>query len=306
MSTVREPVLLLAFNRPDRLRRVIDALRPQAPGRVYVAVDGPRPGVESDAARVAATQAIVGEIDWACEISTLFREQNLGCGRAVSSGINWFFEHEDSGVILEDDLIPGPDFLAYCDALLEQYRHDERVFAVSGCNLVPPDRITAPGSYRFSGITHIWGWATWKRAWQHYAFDLTGWQRRLPPQRLLRTVGGRPTLAAFWAAAFELVRRGRLDTWDHQFILTAMEHGALTIAPRVNLVENVGFDADSTHMTQRPDSLRPVEPLAWPLVDSPFRRDVDADSWEYRHLFDATALGLFRAARRRLAARHQN
>lgn len=180
MSTVREPVLLLAFNRPDRLRRVIDALRPQAPGRVYVAVDGPRPGVESDAARVAATQAIVGEIDWACEISTLFREQNLGCGRAVSSGITWFFEHEDSGVILEDDLIPGPDFLAYCDALLEQYRHDERVFAVSGCNLVPPDRITAPGSYRFSGITHIWGWATWKRAWQHYAFDLTGWQRRLP------------------------------------------------------------------------------------------------------------------------------
>ena len=303
MTPTREPVLLLAFNRPDRLMRVIDSLRPHAPSRVYLAVDGPRPHVPSDADRVAATREMVNRIDWPCEIRTLFREQNLGCGRGVSSGISWLFEHEPSGIILEDDLIPGPDFLPYCDELLERYREDPRVFAVSGCNLVPPPAITAPGSYRFSGITHVWGWATWRRAWQHYRFDLEGWQARLPLRRRLRAVGGSLPQALFWTGAFELVRRGQLDTWDHQFILTAMEQGGLTISPNVNLVENAGFDADSTHMTDRPDYLLPVEPLAWPLVDEPVQRDVHADDWEYRHVFEATALGLVRAARRRLRAR---
>jgi hypothetical protein len=303
MQSSREAVLLLAFNRPDRLRRVVDALRPDAPPRVYLAVDGPRPEVESDRERTRLTQAVADEIDWQCEVRTLFREENLGCGRAVSSGITWFFTHEESGVILEDDLIPGPDFLRYCDVMLDRYRNDPRVFAVSGCNLVPPNEIRAPGSYRFSGITHIWGWATWRRAWQGYQFDLAGWPSRLPVSRLLRVVGWHPAQAAFWAAAFELVRRGHLDTWDHQFILTAMEHRGLTISPRVNLVENAGFDSDATHAQDRPGYLRPVEPLTWPLVDSPIARDVHADNWEYRKVFEATALGLVRSARRRLQSR---
>jgi hypothetical protein len=303
MPPTREAVLLLAFNRPDRLRSVVDAIRPDAPPRVYLAVDGPRSTVAEDAERVRLTQGVVGEIDWDCEVRTLFREENLGCGRAVSGGIDWFFSQESSGVILEDDLIPGPDFLRYCDAMLDRYRDDPRVFAVSGCNLVPQAQLRAPGSYRFSGITHVWGWATWQRAWQHYRFDLTGWRERLPVAQRLRAVGGHAAQAAFWTGAFELVRRGHLDTWDHQFILTTMEQGGLTVSPNVNLVENAGFDADSTHMTERPSYLRPIEPLAWPLVDAPVLRDVHADNWEYRHVFGATALGLGRAALRRMRAR---
>lgn len=303
MPPTREAVLLLAFNRPDRLRSVVDAIRPDAPPRVYLAVDGPRGTVAADAERVRRTQAVVGDIDWDCEVRTLFRDENLGCGRAVSGGIDWFLAQEVSGVILEDDLIPGPDFLRYCDVMLDRYRDDPRVFAVSGCNLVPKAQIRAPGSYRFSGITHVWGWATWRRAWQHYRFDLGGWQERLSVTKRLKAVGGHPAQAAFWTAAFELVRRGHLDTWDHQFILTTMEHGGLTVAPNVNLVENAGFDGDSTHMTERPSYLRPVEPLAWPLVDAPVLRDVHADNWEYRHVFGATALGLGRAALCRLRAR---
>lgn len=300
MPPTREAVLLLAFNRPDRLRSVVDAIRPDAPPRVYFAVDGPRSTVAEDAERVRLTQGVVGEIDWDCEVRTLFREENLGCGRAVSGGIDWFLAQEVSGVILEDDLIPGPDFLRYCDAMLDRYRDDPRVFAVSGCNLVPQAQIRAPGSYRFSGITHVWGWATWRRAWQHYRFDLAGWQERLPVSKRLKAVGGHPAQVAFWTGAFELVRRGHLDTWDHQFILTTMEQGGLTVAPNVNLVENAGFDAESTHMTERPSYLRPVEPLTWPLVDTPVERDIHADNWEYRHVFGATALGLARSALRRM------
>ena len=127
------PVLLLTWRRPDTTRQVLDALRPVLPSKLYVASDGPRN--EAEAKAVQATRDLVGElVDWPCQLRTRFRPENQGCQLGVSSAITWFFEQEESGIVLEDDCVPHQDFFPYCCELLERYRHDTRIWCISGDN----------------------------------------------------------------------------------------------------------------------------------------------------------------------------
>jgi hypothetical protein len=301
------PVLVIAFNRPDRLATLLDRLRDVKPSVLYVAVDGPRAGVRGETDQVLATRDQVGSVDWSCDVRTLFREDNVGCGQGVSGAISWLFSEQDRGVILEDDLVPDPSFFAFCEALLDRYEHDDRVWAVSGCNFVPPGHLPEGESYRFAKVPHIWGWATWRRSWAHYRFDVRGWRRRLPAADLWRVAGRSPAGLAYWAGMFDLMARGAIDTWDVQAVLTAFAEGGLTATSNVNLIENVGFGAASTHTESRPMYLREVEPMRFPIVH-PDRvaSDQRSDVWTRRHVLEATPLGLAaQAARfaRRAAAR---
>src|SRR5262245_37089210 len=92
---------------------------------------------------------MLSQVDWPCEVKTLFRERNLGCRKRVSTAIDWFFEHEEEGIILEDDCLPSRCFFAYCSTLLERYRLDERIMCISGANLQHGRGVT-PYSYYFS------------------------------------------------------------------------------------------------------------------------------------------------------------
>lgn len=171
----RSAVLLLIFNRPETTRRVFDQIRAQQPPRLYIAADGARPNRPEEAARCAETRAISTQVDWDCELHLLYRDQNLGCRRAVSEAITWFFEHEEAGIILEDDCLPADSFFYFCDALLEKYRHDERIHAITGTNL-QMGKQWGEASYYFSRYTNIWGWASWRRVWKEYDSELSRYQ----------------------------------------------------------------------------------------------------------------------------------
>ena len=121
------PVLFLVFNRPDVTMRVFEAIRHARPRRLYVAADGPRAGISSETGKCEQTRQIATQVDWDCEVKTLFRSENLGCRVAVSSAIDWFFENEPEGIILEDDCLPHPTFFHFCQELLERYQHDQRI-----------------------------------------------------------------------------------------------------------------------------------------------------------------------------------
>ena len=274
-----EPILILAFNRPDRVEDLITTLREVRPASLFLAVDGPRPGNASDAVLVKRTHEAVDLIDWPCEIHTRFLPENLGCGRAVSSAIDWFFTHVERGVILEDDVSPGPQFFDLCAELLDFYQSDERVFAISGCNFVPPDIPQQDASYRFSALTHVWGWATWRRAWQHYEFDMRDWRSRLPLSRRWKAMGADIGGFTYWTAVFDWMRWGRIDTWDYQWTLSQMAAGGLTATSNANLVENVGFRDDATHTVAKPSFVRAIEPLRSPLSHPRIERDLVADRW---------------------------
>ncbi len=304
---MKDAVLLLGFNRPALLARVIDHVRAAEPPRVYLAVDGARVGRAGEQEAVRATQALASSLDWGCSVQTLFQPENLGCGRGVSTAVTWFFDHEQRGIILEDDLLPRSTFFPYCEELLDRYETDERVFAVSGCNYVPEEFITHPeDAYRFSRIPHIWGWATWRRSWSRYDWNIAGWRDRLPPNRLYESSGRSILGTAYWWSTFELMARHHVDTWDAQLVFAAMANRGLTATPNVNLVENIGFGADATHTVRQPDHLLGTTEVLLPMSPVDVVVDERADAWTRKHHFRATIPGFAvqgaRYLRRRLGS----
>lgn len=294
----REPVLVIAFNRPDHLKQVLDRLRDVRPTQVFVAIDGPRGDRPGEADRVQACRDLAAGIDWDCEVRTLFQDTNLGCGLGVSSAISWFFEHVEQGIILEDDIVPDPSFFPFCEELLSRYRDDLRVFAVSGCNFVPAEFQSNPElPYRFSQVPHIWGWATWRRAWAQHRLDIGGWPKRLPPHTLWSRAGCSIPGAVYWASMFELLARKQIDTWDGQLVLASMASHQLTATSNVNLVRNIGFDDQATHTLEDRGELPPVGSVDLPIPPVPVVLDEKADAWTRRNHFRATWPGMLAQAR---------
>ena len=276
-------VLFLGFNRPALARQVFGAIRDAKPPRLYFAVDGPRQGVPGEEVLCAEVRAIVNDVDWRCEVMTLFRSENLGCRRAVGDAITWFFEHESEGLILEDDCLPNPDFFQFADEMLERYRSIEEVMAVSGCFFGSND-LHVDESYYFSGQLHIWGWATWRRAWQLYDYELDAWRNRVGTD-WLRGIGRdrSPRFVEYWSTRFDGVMHGSIDTWDYPWLFSMWLHEGLTVVPTSNLVTNLGFTKDALHTYNLSSPLNaiPVRNLEWPLNHpTAIRVNVEADRWE--------------------------
>ena len=156
-------VLFIIFNRPETTQRVFDAIRLAKPTRLYIAADGPRENKTGEKELCEQARKIAQNVDWDCEVKTLFQKENLGCGKAVSHAISWFFENEDMGIILEDDCLPHQSFFKYCEELLEKYKNNDRIGIISGNNFQKKRKIGS-FSYYFSDIVNIWGWATWARS----------------------------------------------------------------------------------------------------------------------------------------------
>lgn len=277
-------VLFLVFNRPDTTARVFEAIRQAKPPRLYVAADGPREGREGEAERVAKVREIATAVDWPCEVKTLFRTKNLGCKCAVSSAITWFFDQEEEGIILEDDCLPQPDFFTFCEGLLDRYRDDEKVSVITGDNF-QAGLWRGQGSYYFSRYNHVWGWASWRRAWQYYDGDLTfwpewkrsaDWSNRLPDKVERR----------YWEKILDRMHAQQIDTWDYPWTASVWYHGGLTATPNVNLVSNIGFGSDSTHTASADSPL--AEMATGALGDLIHPETITQDQAADRYVFDHT------------------
>lgn len=274
-------VLFLVFNRPDTTRQVFEAIRQARPPRLYVAADGPRPNRPGEAERCAEVRRIATNVDWPCEVKTLFRDENLGCKRAVSGGITWFFENEEQGIILEDDCLPHPDFFPFCEELLQRYANDERVWTITGCNFQDGHR-RGDASYYFSKYNHVWGWASWRRAWRHYQGDIPFW----PAWRLSKEwTAWMPDKVErrYWDKVFDVVARDGIDTWDYPWTACVWYHRGLTATPNVNLISNIGFGVDGTHAPLEPDRNMNRPTMALGAISHPpqVQRDADADSYVF-------------------------
>jgi hypothetical protein len=298
---MQTPVLLLIWRRPHTLRRVLDALRPAAPQSVFVACDGPNPRRPGEAANVAAARELIeNEIDWPCRIERVYSETNLGCRLGVSRGISWFFKHVEEGIILEDDCVPHADFFPYCSALLEAYRHDTRVWCIGGNNF-QNGRWRGDGSYYFSHYFHSWGWASWRRCWDHYDAELSQ-LKPLIESGLLTTIFDDPLERKHWTRLWrQLVEKGKPDSWAYRWAFTCLVNGGLIAVPNRNLVSNVGFGESATHTTFKArqavrtpidQDLGRIQPPAFLL------RDAEADRYSFNNIFGGNQqrlpLALFR------------
>jgi hypothetical protein len=259
-------ILFLVFNRPNTTVRVFEEIRRAKPPRLYIAADGPRLDRPGEAERCAEVRRIATAVDWPCDVHTLFRDINLGCGRAVSSAITWFFDHEEEGIILEDDCLPDPTFFSYCDELLDRYRHNQNIMSISGNNF-QPDTKGLRDSYYFSIYPHIWGWATWRRAWENYDGALEHWSISSAATHMPVSIKNIVTLS-YWNNVLASVKSGHIDTWDYQLTWSSWVHRYLNIIPAHNLVSNIGFGSDATHTLNcnDPFAAAPTRPVTFPLT----------------------------------------
>jgi hypothetical protein len=272
------PILFLIFNRPDNTKRVFEAIRHQRPRYLYIAADGPRHDQLGENDLCDKTREIATKVDWDCRVKTLFREYNLGCKAAVSGAIDWFFDQVDEGIILEDDCLPDASFFPFCAEMLEKYRADNQVMSVSGSNLLGRPWKSETQSY-FWGYGGIWGWATWKRAWDLYDIEMKDWQDEEIKKRI-RDAIKTDHWYEFYYPMFESSFNGSLNTWDIQWFYSILINNGLAINPSVNLVKNVGFGA-GTHTNSEDNHLTnlPLNALSFPLKH-PNHRIVDLEYLE--------------------------
>lgn len=283
--SMNTPILLLAWRRPHILRQVVDSIRPLAPSFIFVACDGPDPDRPGEVEKVAATRTVIEtEIDWPCQIERLYSEVNQGCRFGVSRAITWFFEHVQEGIILEDDCVPHSDFFAYCSTLLQHYRYDDRVWCISGNNF-QNGRWRGDGSYYFSRYNHCWGWASWRRCWQHYDSHLSQWLV-LRDSGLLETVFEDSLERKYWSRIWQrLLDQNHPDSWAYRWTFTCLINGGLTATPNRNLVTNVGFGEDATHtkdLTINTAIGEGIDPNQHPSI---LLRDTAADRYTFDHKF---------------------
>jgi len=277
------PILFLIFNRPDTTKRVFEAVRKAKPPKLFVAADGPRPDKPGEWEKCQKVREIVTAVDWDCEVKTLFRDTNLGCRVGVSRAIDWFFQHVEEGIILEDDCLPTQSFFRLCQELLERYRYDERVMMISGNNF-QFGRRCGSYSYYFTKYTHIWGWASWKRAWKFYDVNMNLWPE-IKKKGLLRGLVNNSKEMNYWEQIFDSVHASKIDTWDYQWTFSCWVQNGLSVLPKVNLVSNIGLGIESTHTHKdSPLANMPVLPMEFPLKHPPFLLyDSKADSITFKN-----------------------
>ena len=281
---IKAPVAFFIFKRPEQTVRVFEEIRQLRPARLYLIADGPRDADEIEICR--KVRAIVEQVDWDCEVKRNYAERNLGLRGRIISGLDWLFEQEERVIILEDDCLPHPSFFRYSEELLEYYKADPRVMHISGNNFLQGRNIPS-ASYYFSKYAHIWGWATWRRAWLFFR----SWDTFSPALDLhiFRSQSERD----LWTKLLGQLRSQSMDhTWDYQWALVCMAHKSLCIMPKNNLVSNIGFGQAATH-TQEESWLAnmPLVPMEFPLIHPrKMKWNKSADQITAKHFFNATNL----------------
>jgi len=246
------PILFLVFNRPDKTKLVFDKIRAIKPKYLYIAADGPRKNKENEFQKCNEVRSIVGNIDWDCEPKFLFRHENLGCSAAITSAIDWFFQNVECGIIFEDDCLPDLSFFPYCRELLQKYKDDNKVMMISGSNL---GMKSGDSSYFFSNYGQIWGWATWRRAWEKYERTVNIKDKDIKFNSTQEK--------NYWRKNFSKI------IWDVQWaVYSVWKNNGIAILPNVNLISNIGFGSDATNYTDKNNINSEIDtnPMIFPLT----------------------------------------
>ncbi len=284
---LKTPVALIIFNRPDTTEKVFEKIRQAKPPLLLVVADGPREEKPGEAEKCAATRAILDRVDWNCEVLKNYSEINLGCGRRPATGLDWVFDTVEEAIVLEDDCIPHPTFFRYCEELLDYYRNDERVMAICGSN-IQFGRNRTEYSYYFSHYSLCWGWASWRRAWKYFDFDLKVWPE-VRDKNLLIDILGDAHAAKVWHQTLQMTYDKLLECWDFQWTFANFIQSGLSVIPNVNLISNIGYTQEATHTKEEesPYNQIPVEAMNFPLKHPPFIvRNVQADRFTEYTLYD--------------------
>jgi hypothetical protein len=245
------PVLFIFFNRKETALKAFGRIKAAKPAKLYLSQDGPRAEEgEAEKATVAEVRsAITNLIDWDCEVHTHYAEQNQGCALGVKTAIDWLFDTEECGVILEDDCVVADSFFPFMEEILTRYKDDQRIGMVAGCNPIGSYRETQY-SYFFSRYKSCWGWGTWKRAWEN--MDLAMEWRDKHCDDIIANSGYYGQNKRKWQYQLKCIDNKYVSAWDWQWYFTLASQNQLCVYPAQNLVSNIGNGHMATHTSFGP------------------------------------------------------
>ncbi|HOU68317.1 MAG: hemolysin hemolytic protein [Paludibacteraceae bacterium] len=286
---MKSPVLLIVFNRLDKVIKVFESIKQYEPQQLFIASDGWRDTVPDEKEKCLEIRNwIVSHVDWKCEVKTLYQSKNLGCGLGPATAISWFFNNVDAGIILEDDCIPHQDFFEYASVLLNRYAKNEDVLAINSSNF--QNKKIGDGSYYFSMQNGPFcAWATWKRAWTLFDYTLNRYSKKCI-KKSMKYYGTTKRERLWWLDIYDGVKNNRYNgsSWDYQFIFAIWAARGKTIVPNENLSSNIGFGPDATH-TKDPNSvtanvpMKGIIPLIYPKKETISR---EADLYYHDYYYD--------------------
>lgn len=280
-------VLLLAFNRPDHVVKAMGPICEYKPDRLYLACDGPRADKEGEREIVESTRRdMMKMVNWPCEVKTLFREKNLGCALAVYEAVSWFFEHEEYGIIIEDDVIVGQDFFKLCEELLPMYAENTKIQQIDA--FLPVGGLKESNTYSFTKRPMIWGWASWRRAWQdNMDMEMKAWPT-FHINKMIDVFGICRSLHMYYIWSNLYQNKSKLDSWGTRWHFAAWVNNLISICPKVNLAKNIGTSYNGTHYHSNEEDPYPdvkIGKISFPLLH-PQRVELDreqvrADNYDY-------------------------
>ena len=282
-------ILFLVFNRPLLTQAVFDTIKKSRPSRIFIAADGPRKNNESDAILCKKVRDVVNQVDWDCEIKTLFREENLGCRTAITSAIDWFFDHTDAGIILEDDCLPSESFFNFCALTLEKYKSNEKIMQINGSFHLSQFK-SFDESYYFSKLNSCWGWATWKRAWGTFDADMIGYEESRDKGEIDKYYENRQ-ISNWMISYLEEANSPSCGIWSTQWSYSILKNNGLCINPTFNLVNNIGFfDAPTSGIHESFSSYSDYMLENFSHIEHPdeIQYDVSNDVLEFKNIIQLT------------------
>ncbi len=286
------PVLLITYKRLETTERVLDRIAQVKPLKLYIASNAPNPSNVSDEAKVLQVRNMIDKkvSEWPCEVHKLYRTEHLNAGESISSAITWFFEHAEEGIILEDDIVPSQSFFEFAKELLRLYRNDTSVWHIGGNSYNPYEM---GSGYYFSAYPHIWGWATWRRAWNNYRFEIDD----IDTGKLfanIRELFLTESEKKYWIDFYNEYSNKKIkNTWDYQWTYRMWYNKGLAILPKHNLITNIGFDETATHTIDKASWLADLtaHEIDIPKQKEPIRQNKKADLFTSRKVFYIRSAG---------------
>lgn len=238
------PIALFVYNRPVHTRQVVESLQKNALAKeseLFVYSDASKTEVPAESVRTV--REYIRTINGFKSVTIIERDRNLGLANSIIDGVTMMVNRYGRVIVLEDDLVVSAYFLEYMNEALERYQKDERVMQISGHMF--PAEFAATTDAVFLPMTTSWGWATWRRAWEYFDPQSTGYSR-LKADAALRKRFNLDGAYDYFSMLEEQLK-GRVDSWAVRWNLSVFVRGGLTLFPRATLVTNIGFDGSGTH-----------------------------------------------------------
>ena len=280
-------VLVLLFNRPHETEKLFEYLAKLKPEKLYVNQDGQRKNSLKDIELCEKVKKIALNPSWNCKVFSNLSKNNNGCRNSVSSGLDWFFEKEQFGIILEDDCMPSISFFKFSKEMLNKYKDNKKIAVISGSNFQKDNKIIGMGDYYYSKYAHCWGWSSWRRAWKYYDKNLSFWPKWKNSIEW-KTFHQNKLEQKYWTSIFDRVYDNKIDSWAYIWQASVWYNNAMTITPNKNLILNIGFNKNATHTNIQDKNIsnNPISSLPDDLKSPELIKiDMEADLMVFKNHF---------------------